>query len=385
MAHTTSDLASPLAPRLEMLAALEPAPFPVISLYLNLSANQHGRDDFDTFVRKVFPERAAGLPASSAERQSFDQDHEKIRAYLEGQVERSANGLAIFACAGADLFEAVQLDAPVDEHALFIGSVPHLYPLARVMGTYPRYAAVLLDTNKARIVVASMTTPERTEEISGVKTRRTSQGGWSQARYQRHIENFHQHHVKDVIDTLDQVVREEQIDQIVAAGPDAAVALLREHLPSHLAEKLEATTKLNASASDAEVLQASLDSLREKDAETDAEHVTALLDAWRSGGLGVAGPEATMKALQMGQVDELLITGTPDTLKPVQRLPEDAAPGELQVDTSAPQGAPDAARLKLADELVTRAQQSGARIRIIEDGELLAAIGGVGARLRFRL
>ena len=368
-----------------MLAALEPSPFPVISLYLDLRPNQHGRDDFDAFVRKVMPERAQGLPAESAERESLERDAEKIRAYLDSDVTQAANGLVIFACAGSDLFEAIQLGAPIEQHELFVASVPHLYTLARLIGTYPRYAAVLLDTNKARIFVYGLATTERTEQVTGVKTRRHAQGGWSQARYQRRIENFHLHHVKEVIDTLDAVVRNEQIEHIVAAGPESGLKLLRDHLPAHLAAKLENVTKLDASASDAEVLRATLDSLREKDAETDAERVEELMNAWQGGGLGVAGPESTMHALQMGQVEELIITATPDALKAVQRLPDDAAPGSLQADTSAPQGPPDERKLKLSDELVTRAQQTGARIRFIENADLLADIGGVGALLRFRI
>ena len=43
-------------------------------------------------------------------------------------------------------------------------------------------------------------------------------------------------------------------------------------------------------------------------------------------------PEATLSAFQLGQVDELIITGSPETLKPVQKLPEDAAPGDVQAD-----------------------------------------------------
>ena len=125
--------------------------------------------------------------------------------------------------------------------------------------------------------------------------------------------------------------------------------------------------------------------LREKDAETDVEKVQELMDAWKSGGLGVAGPEATLSAFQLGQVEELIITASPETLKPVQKLPEDAAPGDVQVATSNPSGTTDEARLKLSDELVTRAQQTAARIRFIEDASLLADVGGVGALLRFRI
>ena len=68
--------------------------------------------------------------------------------------------------------------------------------------------------------------------------------------------------------------------------------------------------------------QRTMTALREKDAETDVEKVQELMDAWQSGGLGVAGPEATLSAFQLGQVDELIITGSPETLKPVQKLPE---------------------------------------------------------------
>jgi hypothetical protein len=100
--------------------------------------------------------------------------------------------------------------------------------------------------------------------------------------------------------------------------------------------------------------------VRERDAETDAEKVRELLDEWRSGGLGVAGPEATLNAFQIGQVDELIITGSPDLLKPVQKLPEDAAPGTVEANTSAPQAAIDDARLKLAGELIARPAHVGA-------------------------
>lgn len=84
-------------------------------------------------------------------------------------------------------------------------------------------------------------------------------------------------------------------------------------------------------------------------------------------------------------MDELIITGSPETLKPVQKLPDDAAPGDVQATTSNPAGAGDERHLKLSDELFTRAQQTAARIRFIEDATLLADVGGVGALLRFRI
>jgi peptide subunit release factor 1 (eRF1) len=45
----------------------------------------------------------------------------------------------------------------------------------------------------------------------------------------------------------------------------------------------------------------------------------------------------------------------------------------------------DAGMVRLADELVTRATQTSAKITFIENGELLAGYGGVAAILRFRI
>lgn len=385
MAESPSVPVQSLSQRFQVLAAVEPSPFPVVSLYLNLATSQNGRENYDTFVRKAFSDRAKGLPVDSPERESFEKDHERIRNYLDNEINRSSQGLAIFACAGSDLFEAVQLDAPIDQHWLFVGSVPHLYPLARVIENHPRYAALLLDTNRAQIFVFGLGATERAETVVSAKTRRTSKGGWSQARYQRRADNVHQSHIKEVIETLEQLVRDEDLQHVVVAGEDVALNILHDQLPKTLADKLIDMKSWDRTAGEAEILASSLEALREKDAETDAEKVDELMSAWRSGGLGVAGPEATLSALQLGQVDELIIGAAPDALKSVQKLPEDAAPGEVVADTSAPQGASDEGRLKLSDELVTRAQQTGARIRFIEDTALLAGVGGVGALLRFRI
>jgi peptide chain release factor subunit 1 len=385
MAKTSPALATPLYGRLEKLAAFEPQDVPVVSLYLNLASDQHGRDNFDAFLRKAFSERLKAFDANSAEHASLERDLERIQAYLSDEVNRSTNGVAIFAASGAgEFFDAIQLEAPLDEHWLFIGSVPHLYPLARLIDQYPRYASVILDTNRARIFVFGLGAVERREQVTGVKTRRNSMGGWSQARYQRHVENFHLHHVKEVVDTLDRIVRADNIQHIIIAGDDVVVPLLKGQLPAHLNDKVVDVLKLERDAGEDEIVEATLEVLRQKDAETDAERVAELIGEWQSSGLGVAGPEATLRALQMGQVDELLITATLQTLKPVQQLPADSPPGSIVSETSAPSTA-DAGQIRLSDELVTRAQQTGARVRMIEDPSLLREFGGVGALLRFRI
>ena len=386
MPKTNPTGAVPLRDRLERLAAVTPTPFPFLSLYLNLAVDQNGRETHDTFLRKVFAERVKGFPQHSPQRQSFEQDRDRITAYLGDEVNRSSNGVAIFACSAENgYWDAVQVDAPFPEHALYVASVPQLYSLARLVDQYPRYAVVVLDTHRARIFVCSLAAAERTTDVTGVKTKRHAMGGWSQARYQRHTENFHLHHVKDVIDRLNKIVSAEQIQHIVVAGDEVAVPLFTEQLPIPLRERLVDFIRLDRSADEATIVEMTMEVMRQKDAETDAQRVAELTDAWRSGGLGVAGGEATLRALELGQVDELIMTASLDTLRSTKHLPVDAAPGSIQAHTSASGNGPDETRLKLSSELIRRAQQTGASIRFIEDPQLLAEIGGVGALLRFSI
>jgi peptide chain release factor subunit 1 len=225
-----------------------------------------------------------------------------------------------------------------------------------------------------------------------VKTRDTSQGGWSQARYQRHIANFHMHHVKDVVDALDRIVREEGITQILLSSDDSTLPLLRDQLPKHLAERVVDHLRLEAHASAADVLKSSLEAMERLNSRTDREKVQAAIGAYRAGGLGVVGPEETLAALIRGQVDELLISATMQRMQPVPVgavagsandavLPEPAI--EPVSGGEAAGAAPEVVRL--ADELITKAKQTSARITFIEDPELLADYGGVAALLRFTI
>jgi peptide subunit release factor 1 (eRF1) len=173
-----------------------------------------------------------------------------------------------------------------------------------VLEHYRRYAAVLLDTHTARIVVFALGEVVRTAGVENEKTHRTDVGGWSQSRYQRHVDAIRERHVKEVV---------------------------------------------------AELLARTLEAIGEHDARDDREKVERLLAAYRAGGLGVAGLEATLAALENGQVYDLVITATGDALG-----------GH-------------------GDELVARARRTGATVTFVEDPALLADVDGVGGLLRHRI
>jgi peptide chain release factor subunit 1 len=357
--------------QLDRLATIDSCPFPVISLYLDLRPDERGRDRFEPFLKKELTDRVRTYPADGAERESLGTDAERIRDYVAG-IDPAVNGLALFVCGAIELFEAIELAAPIDTHRLFISDRPHLYPLARLLDEYPRYAALLTDSHSARIFVFATNTLEKTEEIEGVKTRQHKKGGWSQARYQRHIENFHVQHAKEVVDTLGRIIRDEKIDKVVVAADAVIAPLLREQFPKEIDERIVDYLKLDVRAPEREVLEATIAALREQDAVDDRERVDKVIGAYRGNGLASVGIEEVKLALERGQVEELVIAAAAEAIESAT-LEENAVPAERTAEE------------RTADELVALARQTSARIRFIQDQSLLAPVGGVGAFLRYKL
>jgi stalled ribosome rescue protein Dom34 len=369
---------------LQRLLDFEPVPAPVISLYLDARADQHGQHNFLPFVRKQLSERSKSYENQSDEQKSFEEDFVRIVRYLEGEVPASIQGLAIFACsAWNDWFEVGQFDAPFERNRLFVSDRPHLYPLARLNDQYRRYAVVLADTNRAQIFVFAAGRAVEREEVENVKTKHTKVGGWSQARYQRHEQNYHLQHAKEVVDMLERIVREEGIEQIILAGDEATVIpLLREQMPKPLEEKVIDALSLGINTPEHELLDESLTAFRRFDSLTDMQKVERLLNEYRADDLGVAGVPETLAALSNGQVEEMLITAKAEGIQ----FEEEEVKKVLELYQTDERLPETLNQRTVADELVRRANVlSSAKVTFIEDSTRLERVGGVGALLRYRI
>jgi len=369
---------------LERLLEFEPIPAPVISLYLDARVNEQGQRTFLPFVKKQLNERSKSYETGSEERQSFEEDFVRIMRYLEDEVPVSIQGLAIFACsASEDWFEVGLFDAPFERNRLFISDRPHFYPLARLIDQYRRYAVVLADTNRAQIFVFAAGHAVNREAVENVKTKHAKVGGWSQARYQRHEQNYHLQHAKEVVEMLEKIVLDENIEHIVLAGDEATVIpLLREQMPKALEEKVIDALSLGINTPEHELFDESLTAFRRYDSLTDMEKVERLMNEYRADDLGVGGVPETLAALSNGQVEEMLIAAKADSIQfdeeEVRKVLE-----LYQTDERLPESLD---QRTVADELVRRANVlSSAKVTFIEDSTRLERIGGVGAFLRYRI
>jgi peptide chain release factor subunit 1 len=345
---------------LDRLAAFEPTGLPFLSMYVDARPDNTGREHWQAVVRKELNERAKTYGKRTLARRDFDADAERALAWLEREHRPSASGVVVFTCTSGGVFETLELDVPLEASEVYAAPRPHLYPLARVLDRYRRHAVVVTDTSLARIFVVALGTIEPRAEVASPKMGRTDVGGWSQARYQRHVDEHRVEHTREVVEALERIVRDDRIHHVALAGNEAATALLRGQLPKSLAPLVTELPRLSVESSESEILRETLQIMPQQDARDDAERVARMYEAYRAGGLAMIGLAGVRAALQNAQVHELLLVASADRLE-----------------------GPDGAAA--ADELVAAARQTDARVTFIEDTALLAEAGGVGAILRYRL
>lgn len=371
---------------IDQLAAFPTTELPFVSLYLNAQANEHGRDEWETFLRKRLKEQLETFTPHTPEHESFERDVARIKRYLAEDLEPSANGVAIFACAAEnDFFLALQVEAPIDENLLVVDHVPHIYPLLKLADSHALYAVLLTDTNSARLFTIGLGQVQTEAKIENEKVKQHQKGGWSQMRFQRHVENFHLKHAKEAVEALEKLVQRERVEHIILAGDEVSMPLVKEQLPKHLTELLVDVLAMDIRTPEHEVIEQTLVAFTKHRDEESREAAQRLIDEYRSQGLGVVGIKETLAALNQGKIDELIIHQD-------YEIPE---MGFVCQSCGILEGGPAVAKCpychseetqatNLREELLGRAREGDASVVFVAHNDSLKNAGGIGALLRFK-
>jgi len=336
----------------------------VLSVYLDL------RPDSRANVKSF-------LESAAKEHEDLHADFDRIHEHLKAALAGPARTLALFSSTDPPLFESLALEGEIDGHRAYIDREPHLFPLARLADQYSSYAALLVNTNSARLYVFEAGAAQRQQTVRNKKGKRVSAGGWSQARYQRRLENLQQKHIKEVAAAVERAITEDHVTRVLVAADDVAMPLLQEELSSRAKEILVKVSGLDIKAPDAEVYRVTLDAFREADIQSDSEWVAHVQNAYRAHSLATIGLAGVKAALERGQVDRLLVPAIPAASAANQQ-----AAGVESSGTKEQRGQLEES---VVEELVTLARRTDASITFIEEAQMLEPLKGVGATLRFRV
>ena len=232
-----------------------------ISIYVNLDPSiSPTAGDADTRISSLVAEGERSSGANSnrlthEQRVGLKTDFERITDYFENEFSRDGTqGVAVFLAGLDNAWRALPLSDPVPDKVRVSGEF-YLAPLVPLIGrgdgaivaVVGRELGQLFRLQNGQLVEIA----DQTEETPG----RHDQGGWSQARFQRHIEKLVAEHLRDVADELDRHLRRLRTPKIVIVASEETHAELEDLLSNEVRNAVVGWTTAEAHASPAELLE----------------------------------------------------------------------------------------------------------------------------------
>ncbi len=372
-----SDLDHPL---LRKLAGWSPQDVPVTSLYLTVDGRRYPRRAdlaarFDQLARAARAQ-AADLPPEA--RRSVEGDLERMADFVRDDLERAdTRGVALFSVAAEGLWEEILLSRPVRDRVV-VAPKAELRMLEALIETHGVTCTAVTDYEKARIFLLQLGRVEEVHDLWDEVPGRHDQGGRSQLRRQRHVDDHRRQHLKHVADALFTLWKSRGFEHLVLAGPGEAHRELEQELHGYLRQRVRANLTLPVGATADEVRARTREV--EEALELQAERATvARLSALEASGGAVVGLEDTLAALGQGRVDTLVVRldleAPGSRCEPCDRLTTRSACPAC--------GGPTQRLADVVEVAVATAYGRGCRVETIAQAEELTDRGGIGAFLRY--
>jgi peptide chain release factor subunit 1 len=286
------------AEALERLARLECDGHPVLSVYFDLDPSR-----FPTPV-----ERDTELSALLSRAGAHDADAKRARQAVQEHPElvHGASGIAVFSCAATGALEILPLPGPVEPLAI-VDAVPWLEPLAAMVATGD-WGVVVISRRAARLFRGG---PDGLVQFAAVEDElhpRHSQGGMSQARFQRGIEQQVAEHARHTAELLLRAHRRRSFDHLAIVAADELWPVVEASLPRDLQDRVAGVIRSDLERAPAEeIVRAVSPVLEAAEHERERALVSRLEDALGTGGPAVVGLDEVLASLREQRVETLLL------------------------------------------------------------------------------
>jgi peptide chain release factor subunit 1 len=279
---------------------------PVTTCYLDVDGRRLSRfrdceQELDRILRSA-RSRANGTP-------SVCRDLERIEAFVRGGIDRShTRGLAMFSCAADGFWQVVELPVPVRSRVV-INQAPVVGPLESVAQEFDRFAVLLADKQRARVLVFHfgellehselLDEPPHEDEHRGHLDRGALDGRSNDAHVQAHLRRAAQ-------GAFD-IFQAEPFEHLTIGAPDTVARSLESVLHPYLRKRVCGRIAVGVGASTTEIREAVLDVERDVERDRERDAVERLREA-AARQRGVLGLDAALRALVAHRADQLLVS-----------------------------------------------------------------------------
>ena len=324
--------------------------------------------------------RVRSLLGKARQHEAPRRDLERLERFFERDFTRDgARGYAVFAAEADGAWHDLPLAAPVPD-SVHVGDEFHVAPLLPLLGSGSGALVAFVGRERGSLYHLRDGRLAELADLSDSIPRRHDQGGWAQARLQRHVDELAAQHYREVAEALDRRFRMLGRPPVVVIATDETRAELDDLLSAELAEAVVgwASAEAHATAVQLEPVVAPLfDRWR---AACEREHVERWREEVGRGAKASAGWEDTLEAASDGRVELLLHRdGVGREVVRCERCGRVQAEGE----TCPLDGAPLERRAEGFELLVRPVLAHGGDVWTLREAEDLDPVGGIGALLRF--
>ncbi|MEA2444725.1 MAG: hypothetical protein QOJ12_2017 [Thermoleophilales bacterium] len=377
--------------KLRELADLRPDKARVLSLFVNLDPTEFATPPArGSEVRSVLDQAERSIKEL---KENDGLTHEQLTA-LRADIERArewfnngdfdakgAHGLALYLAGPADLFEIVKLPRPVQTNAV-IDDSPYIEPIAD-LGSQKRWGVLLISRRNGRILRGTSDGLREVDQVWDDTHGQHDQGGWSQARYQRSVEEEKKDHVRAVLDVLFEHHQRAPIDCLLVGCNEELYPDVQAYLHPYLKERLLGRFDVDVENTSAEdVLKAAKPAIEKHESQREREALDTLIERVNAGGRGAAGLGDTLEALNEQRVEKLLINYGFD--EPGAQCPQCGSLYLADVTECPADGTPTEPREPITESAIERALLQSAEVHVVRyHAEDLEPLGNIGAVFRF--
>jgi peptide chain release factor subunit 1 len=354
-----------------------------ISLYLDLDpSSAPTAGDVATRVRSLLSEGAKRLRADldAGERDGVRGDLERLERFFATEFDRDgASGFAVFTAGPDGVWETLPLASPVAD-SITIEREFHLAPLVPLVGQGAGVLVVMVSRERGSLYLLRDSRLAEIADLTDEVPSRHDQGGWSQSRYQRHIDELAEQHFRAVAAELDRRFRRLGRPRIVVVCTEDARPELADALSSDAAEAVIGWTSAEAHATPAQIQDVVAPVLARWRAEREREALERWQEEAGRAARASAGWAETLEAASDGRVELLLYRdGVQHDAVRCPSCGRVQAEGEAcPLDGTAFERSP-----KGLDLAVRQTLAHGGAVWTVVERQDLAPVGGIGAILRY--
>jgi peptide chain release factor subunit 1 len=357
-----------------------------ISLYLDLDpSDTPTASTADTRVNALIDEiersNAARRPdLTHDQREGLKRDRERLREYFEQEFDRDGTlGLAVFCGSLDNLWVPLPLSASVPDKVT-VNSSLYLAPLVSLVGRGEGALVVFVGRERGDLLRLRGGRLEEIVDQTDDTPGRHDQGGWSQARYQRHIDKLVHDHLKEVAERVDECMRQLRGPRLIVVATEETRSEFEDVLSNEARKAIIGWTTAEAHATPADLLE-QVQPLLEK---WRGEQETEVVERWKEhAGRNVrasSGWGPTLEAASDGRVDQLLFQQGVD-----HEAYECPACGRVGLEGGACplDGTQMEKREDGLDLAVHQTLAHGGTVLALQQRQDLEPVEGIGALLRF--